>query len=97
MQNTKINFGPGRFHKYKSLEGTNFDQVLELIATLAIYCPKPSELNDGDGAYSNLIPLSRIRVPHSACSFLMYLATSSGLPFKGVLPSSASLLNTDWF
>ena len=48
MQNTKINFGRGCFHKYKSLEGINFDQALELIETLAIYCPKPSELNDDD-------------------------------------------------
>jgi hypothetical protein len=48
MQNTKINFGRGCFHKYKSLEGINFDQALELIETLAIYCPKPSELNDDE-------------------------------------------------
>jgi hypothetical protein len=48
MQNTKINFRRGCFHKYKSLEGINFDQALELIETLAIYCPKPSELNDDD-------------------------------------------------
>ena len=45
---TNINVGRGCFHKYKSLEGSNFDQALELIETLAIYCPRPSELNDDD-------------------------------------------------
>jgi hypothetical protein len=48
MEKTKIKFGRGFFYKYKSLEGCNFDQALELIETLAIYCPKPSELNDDD-------------------------------------------------
>lgn len=48
MSETTINYGKGYFYKYKSLEGCKFEQALELIEMLAIYCPKPSELNDED-------------------------------------------------
>ena len=48
MNQSKITFGRGYFHKYKSLAGNNLNHALELIKTLAIYCPKPSELNDED-------------------------------------------------
>lgn len=43
---TTINVSREYFHKYKCLEGSGFHQLIELIKTLAIYCPKPSELND---------------------------------------------------
>lgn len=48
MDKTKITFGRGFFHKYKSLDGKNLNHALEIIETLGIYCPKPSELNDED-------------------------------------------------
>lgn len=48
MDQTKITFGRGYFHKYKSLAGNNLNHALEIIEALAIYCPKPSELNDED-------------------------------------------------
>ena len=48
MDQAKITFGRGYFHKYKSLAGNNLNHALEIIETLGIYCPKPSELNDED-------------------------------------------------
>ena len=48
MDQTKITFGRGYFHKYKSLAGNNLNHALEIIEALVIYCPKPSELNDED-------------------------------------------------
>jgi hypothetical protein len=48
MDQTKITFGRGYFHKYKSLAGNNLNHALEIVETLTIYCPKPSELNDED-------------------------------------------------
>ena len=48
MDQTKITFGRGYFHKYKSLTKNNLKHALEIIETLGIYCPKPSELNDED-------------------------------------------------
>ncbi len=48
MDKVNITFGRGYFHKYKSLAGDNLRHALEIIEALAIYCPKPSELNDED-------------------------------------------------
>ena len=48
MDQAKITFGRGYFHKYKSLAEDNLSHTLEIIETLGIYCPKPSELNDED-------------------------------------------------